>query len=60
MIKYKVGDKVKIRKDSQLHDQAPDLIGEIIQIHEGLDFPYRANFSNGYINCYRKNRFGIT
>lgn len=54
MAKCKIGDRVKIRKDSQFHHQAPNLFGEIIGVREARNFPYKTKFSNGYINSYRE------
>ena len=57
-IEFKVGDKVKIRKDSEYYcdddDTNPkDTEGVVKSLHLSYDHPVRVNWSNGDYNYYR-------
>lgn len=48
----KVGDKVRLRKDSQYYSQAPNLVGTIMQVSVEIGW-CQVKFENGYENGYR-------
>lgn len=51
--KFKLGDKVKIRRDSPYSGQS-DKVGEIVERHPGNDLAYRVRFPN------RVDRYGTS
>jgi len=56
-MKFKVGDFVRIRKDSEFYGDGEsnpiNSIGEVI-ISDQKDFPYVVKWENSYYNSYRE------
>lgn len=57
-IGFKVGDKVKIRKDSKYYGASwfsnpVDVLGEVNSIYPNSELPIRVEWSTGVLNCYR-------
>lgn len=52
--KFKIGDEVLLRKDSDYYYQAKNIVGKVIELNEGsFNFIYEVRFTNGYVNNYR-------
>lgn len=56
-IEFKVGDKVKIRKDSKYYGESSsnltDVLGEVNSIYPHFALPIRVEWSTGYLSYYR-------
>jgi hypothetical protein len=48
-----VGDRVKLKEDSEYANQSKGTIGTIIDVRSDCDYIYQVRWSNGHLNCYR-------
>lgn len=63
--KFKIGDKVRIRKDSEYYidntkNNPADIVGEIYEIVVAYDHNYYVNWENGGDNSYREEDLELT
>lgn len=48
-----IGDRVKLKEDSQYVRQSKDTIGTIIDVRSDRDYLYQVKWGNGHVNVYK-------